>query len=308
MDFTPIARKLLGGRLARATAWEQPEGLEQTQRRVLRWLLHRARHTVAGQRHGFGYLGTYEEFARRVPATGYEGIRSDVMRMVAGQGDVLWPGKVRRFAQSSGTSGGKSKYIPVTDDGLRLNHFAGTRDTVARYLQLYPDSRLFSGRALILGGSFANSLDNPAPGVKVGDLSANLIDAIPLAGEIFRVPSRKTALMADWESKLPAIATESMRHNITNLSGVPSWFLTVLRKVLELAGTDSIHDVWPNLEVFFHGGIAFGPYREQYRAITDASRMRYLETYNASEGFFAVADTIGGSGMLLLADNGVFYE
>ena len=308
MDFTPIARKLLGGRLARATAWEQPEGLEQTQRRVLRWLLHRARHTVAGQRHGFGYLGTYEEFARRVPATGYEGIRSDVMRMVAGQGDVLWPGKVRRFAQSSGTSGGKSTYIPVTDDGLRLNHFAGTRDTVARYLQLYPDSRLFSGRALILGGSFANSLDNPAPGVKVGDLSANLIDAIPLAGEIFRVPSRKTALMADWESKLPAIATESMRHNITNLSGVPSWFLTVLRKVLELAGTDSIHDVWPNLEVFFHGGIAFGPYREQYRAITDASRMRYLETYNASEGFFAVADTIGGSGMLLLADNGVFYE
>ena len=308
MDFTPIARKLLGGRLARATAWEQPEGLEQTQRRVLRWLLHRARHTVAGQRHGFGYLGTYEEFARRVPATGYEGIRSDVMRMVAGQGDVLWPGKVRRFAQSSGTSGGKSKYIPVTDDELRLNHFAGTRDTVARYLQLYPDSRLFSGRALILGGSFANSLDNPAPGVKVGDLSANLIDAIPLAGEIFRVPSRKTALMADWESKLPAIATESMRHNITNLSGVPSWFLTVLRKVLELAGTDSIHDVWPNLEVFFHGGIAFGPYREQYRAITDASRMRYLETYNASEGFFAVADTIGGSGMLLLADNGVFYE
>jgi hypothetical protein len=229
------------------------------------------------------------------------------MEMVSGKRDVLWPGVTRRFAQSSGTSDGKSKYIPVTDDSLRLCHYCGGRDVVAHYLNLYPDSRIFNGRSFILGGSFANELTLPQ-GVKVGDLSANLIDAINPLVNLVRIPSKRIALMQDWTAKLPALVEASIHADVTNISGVPSWFLTVLKEVLRRTGADSIHDVWPHLEVFFHGGISFDPYREQYRKITDPERMRYLETYNASEGFFAVQDMVDSRAMLLLQDVGVFYE
>jgi len=243
-----------------------------------------------------------------VPLVEYEELRSDVMRMVRGGRNVLWPGVCRNFAQSSGTSGGKSKYIPVTADSLRENHYAGGSAAVAFYLNLYPDSRLFGGRSFILGGSFSNELDGLPRGVRVGDLSASLIANINPLVNLFRVPSRRVALMADWRQKLPALVEESAGSDITNISGVPSWFLTVLKGVIERAGASVIHDVWPNLEVFFHGGIAFGPYRSQYDAITTPGRMRYIENYNASEGFFAVQDTLEGGSMRLLTDVGVFYE
>lgn len=308
LNFTNIARKLLTPTVRATASWAEPEGMERTQRRVLRQLLHQAAATAVGARLGFRYIPDYENFAQRVPLVDYEDIRPDVMRMVAGEKNILWPGRTRNFAQSSGTSGGKSKFIPITPDGLRRNHYAGTRHSVAFYLNLYPESRLFGGRSFILGGSFANELRDVPPGVRVGDLSATLIHSIPRVAEVFRVPSRRTALMADWTEKLPRLVDESIGRDITNISGVPSWFLTVLRKVIEQAGARTIHDVWPNLEVFFHGGIAFGPYRSQYRAITDPSKMRYLENYNASEGFFAVADSLDCPGMRLLADTGAFYE
>lgn len=309
IDFTPIARLFFRHTHTSRARWAVPSGAESTQRRLLAALLGKGAKTRYGAKYGFAHFSCYEDFARRVPVIEYEDIRSEAERMVFGERDILWPGVCRRFAQSSGTSGGKSKYIPVTDDSLRQNHYHGAAEAVASYLSLYPDSRLFSGKGFILGGSFANEIASLPKGVNVGDLSANLIDAINPVANLYRVPDKRTALMSNWREKLPALINASINQNITNISGVPSWFLTVLRGVIAEAGASTIHDVWPGLEVFFHGGIAFGPYREQYRAITDPAKMRYIENYNASEGFFAVQDTADGSnGMLLLLDHGVFYE
>ncbi len=288
--------------------WQTTAGAEAVQRSELRNLLLAASRTEFGRQHDFGAIRSYEEYRDRVAVASYPDFRPRVERMVAGEANVLWPGHCKRFAQSSGTSDGKSKYIPITNASLRRNHYPGATDAVVHYLHNYPDSRIFSGKGLILGGSFANEIANLPSDVRVGDLSANLIDKINPAVNLMRVPSKEVALMADWHEKLPALVEASLHQNITNISGVPSWFLTVLRQVIERAGASSIHEVWPNLEVFFHGGISFAPYRDQYAAITNTSRMRYVETYNASEGFFAVQDNIERRSMLLLLDLGVFYE
>lgn len=278
-----------------------------TQTAQLKWLLHKGTATKMGTKYDFWSLNNYTKFAQAVPVSQYQDIRSYVMRMIEGEKDLLWPGRTTHFAQSSGTSDGKSKYIPVTGDSFRLNHYKGASDVVAHYLNLYPRSKVFDGKAFILGGSFANELKLPK-GVVVGDLSANLIDNInPLANAV-RIPSKQVALMEDWNKKLPALVDAAVNENITNISGVPSWFLTVLREVIKKAGATTIHDVWPNLEVFFHGGISFEPYVDQYRAITDTSKMRYLESYNASEGFFAVQNAIDDHGLMMLLDNGIFFE
>ncbi|MDE6564839.1 MAG: GH3 auxin-responsive promoter family protein [Muribaculaceae bacterium] len=307
LNLTPIVRPFFRRRAAAAALWADSEGMERTQRAVLAWLLRRAAATDYGRRYGFGQTGRYEDFASAVPVVVYEDLRADVMRMVGGEADVLWPGVCRRYAQSSGTSGGKSKYIPVTDDSLRANHYAGGASAVAHYLALYPQSRLFGGKSFILGGSFANELSGLPRDVKVGDLSATLIDRINPAVNMLRVPSKATALMSDWREKLPRLIESSINQDITNISGVPSWFMTVLRGVMERASTDRIHEVWPNLEVFFHGGISFAPYRSQYEDFCGPA-MRFVENYNASEGFFAVQDTREGGSMRLLADIGVFFE
>ena len=281
---------------------------EAVQRRELARLVAEAGATEWGRQHGYNAVRSYSDYVQAVGVTPYDELRPYVMRMIAGERDVLWRGVTRRFAQSSGTSDGKSKYIPVTDDSLRHNHYYGGAAVVAHYLDLYRDSRLFAGKSFILGGSFANELKGLDAGVYVGDLSANLIDNINPVANLVRVPSKHIALMADWNKKLPALIEASLKEDITNISGVPSWFLTVLRGVINRAGASTIHDVWPNLEVFFHGGISFEPYREQYRTITDPARMHYLETYNASEGFFAVQDSLEHKSMLLLLDAGIFYE
>lgn len=281
--------------------------VEEVQMSQLRWLLARGGRTKWGMERGLDRVRDYDGFRRAVPVPqSYPQIRELVMRMVGGEADVLWPGVTRRYAQSSGTSDGKSKYIPITDDSLRRNHYDGGAQVVAQYMRLYPDSRLFSGKSFILGGSYANELSLP-PGVRVGDLSATLIDCINPLANMVRVPSKRIALLADWQTKLPALIEASVGENITNISGVPSWFLTVLKGVMARAGVECIHDVWPNLEVFFHGGISMLPYRGQYARITRPG-MRYLESYNASEGFFAVQDTLESHAMLLLLESGVFYE
>ncbi len=309
INFTPLLRPVFARRVRAAESSATPEGAAATQLRVLRSLLGRAAATAYGREHGFDPRWDVADFVAAVPAADYPAFRPLVERMLSGERDVLWPGRCRRFAQSSGTSDGKSKYIPVTDDSLKFNHYAGSADVVAHYLDLHPRSRIFGGKSFILGGSFANELSGLPAGVKVGDLSANLIDDINPAVNLLRVPDKATALMADWHEKLPRLARAALHQDITNISGVPSWFLTVLREVIKLAGAETIHDVWPGLEVFFHGGISFAPYEEQYRAITDPSRMHYLETYNASEGFFAVQDTLERrAGMRLLLDRGIFYE
>lgn len=307
MNLTKIIRPYF---LKRVRQFSQAStSVEATQRRVLQLLITSARDTLWGQTHGYDSIKSYETFIQKVAVTPYEEIRPLVMRMIAGEKDILWPGRTLRFAQSSGTSDGKSKYIPITADSLKLNHYRGGADVVCHYLNLYPDSQMFGGKNFILGGSFANELDLPTGScVKVGDLSANLIEAINPLANLARIPDKKTALMADWHQKLPALVNAALHADVRSISGVPSWFLTVLTQTLETACATEIHQVWPNLEVFFHGGISFVPYREQYNRIIDPARMRYLETYNASEGFFAVQDTRESSAMALIIDAGVFYE
>lgn len=315
IDFTPILRHHFVRQAKRMDAWH--DNAPAVQAAQLRSLLRMAADTIYGRRYRFSELALCAgdtELVRRyreiVPIVEYEDIRPMVMRMLRGESDVLWSGVCRNYAQSSGTSGGKSKYIPITRRALSHNHYAGASDAVAAYLRLVPRSKLFSGKALILGGSFANELDPGLVGVgmSVGDLSATLIDKVNSLVNLLRVPSKDVALMADWESKLDAIIRASAGENITNLSGVPSWFLVLLRRLMESKGVDNLHDIWPDLEVFFHGGISFRPYRAQYENITDSTKMHFLENYNASEGFFAVQTDFASDAMTLLLDRDVYFE
>ncbi len=310
MDFTPLFRKRFVKLAERTDSWTRDA--EDLQRGVLRSLIERARDTEVGRRHDFASMLREKNPARvwstRVPSVEYEDIRRDVMRMLRGEKDVLWRGRCRDYAQSSGTSGGKSKFIPITDDALNHNHYRGGADTVAHYLRLVPDSRIFAGKGFILGGSFSNTLREKIPGVHVGDLSATLIRRINPVANLVRIPDKATALMPDWEKKLPALVAAAKDADVTNISGVPSWFLTVIRRICEARGAEKISDVWPNLEVFFHGGISFEPYRDEYMRLTDPKKMHFLETYNASEGFFGVQNDFRDKGMLLLIDSDIFYE
>ena len=279
---------------------------EQLQRQVLTRLLQEAKETEYGRNHVFEQMGDYDDFARNTPVNTYEELKNDIDRMRHGERDVLWPGRVRWYAKSSGTTNDKSKFIPVSNEGLQKIHYAGGFDSVAIYLRNHPKSRLFDGRALILGGSHASNYN--MPGSLVGDLSAILIENINPLANLVRVPKKKTALLSDFETKRDRIARESMTKNVTNLSGVPSWMLSVLNRVMELSGKTHLEEVWPNLEVFFHGGVAFTPYRHQYEQLITSPRMHYMETYNASEGFFGIQDDPADKSMLLMLDYGVFYE
>ena len=279
---------------------------EQLQQQVLNRLLRRAVDTEYGVRHGFAGIGSYEQFAERVPLNSYEQLKGDIDRMRHGERNVLWPGRVRWFAKSSGTTNDKSKFIPVTDDGLRDIHYQGGKDTVALYLRDHPRSRLFDGRALILGGSHAPNF-NVADSL-VGDLSAILVENINPLANLVRVPRKKTALLSDFDVKRDRIAEETWRKDVTNLSGVPSWMMSVLTRVLEVSGKSCIDDVWPHLEVFFHGGVAFTPYRQQYQDIIKNPDMQYMETYNASEGFFGIQSDAADAALMMMLDYGVFYE
>lgn len=310
IDFTPLFRPGFV-RLARRTdRWGADSA--DIQLGVLRSLLAKGAKTEYGRRYGFHDIlasaDVASAYASRVPLVEYEDIRGEVMRMIRGESDVLWPGRCRDYAQSSGTSGGKSKFIPITRSSLDGNHYRGGADAVAHYLRQVPESRIFSGKAFILGGSFSNTLGFETPGVSVGDLSATLIRRINPLADMVRVPDRKTALLSDWEDKLPALVKAASHADVTNISGVPSWFLTVIRNILDSRGAGNLSEVWPHLEVFFHGGISFEPYREIYRGLTDPERMHFLETYNASEGFFAVQNDFSDRGMLLIVDRAVFYE
>ena len=279
---------------------------EQLQRRVLRHLLTTAKDTEYGREHGFATTKGYEEFVKYNPVNTYEELKGAIDRMRHGERNVLWPGRVKWYAKSSGTTNDKSKFIPVSDEGLQKIHYAGGYDSVALYLRNNPKSRLFDGRALILGGSHAPNYN--LPGSLVGDLSAILIENINPLANLVRVPKKATALLADFEIKRERIAREAMNKNVTNISGVPSWMLSVLNCMMEMTGKTHLEEVWPNLEVFFHGGVAFTPYRKQYEQLITSPNMHYMETYNASEGFFGLQDDPQDKSMLLMLDYGVFYE
>lgn len=304
MSITPIIRKVFEPRMQDLE--KHLNGGEALQRAVLSRLITQGRDTEYGRHHAFATMKGYDDFTRCVPVNTYEELKDTIDRMRHGEADVLWPGRVKWYAKSSGTTNDKSKFIPVSPRGLQKIHYAGGRDAVALYLRNNPQSRLFDGRSLILGGSHA-----PNYNVKdslVGDLSAILIENINPLANLVRVPKKQTALLADFEVKRERIAREAMTKNVTNISGVPSWMLSVLTCMMELTGKQHLEEVWPNLEVFFHGGVAFTPYRKLYEQLITSPRMHYMETYNASEGFFGLQDDPADRSMLLMLDYDVFYE
>ena len=304
MSLTKIIRPVFNGRVR--TIERYFNEAESIQRGVLEKLLKKAADTEWGQRYKYDSLKNYEQFAATVPVNTYEELKGDIDRMRHGESDILWPGRVRWYAKSSGTTNDKSKFIPVSADGLKDTHYAGGTDAVALYLHNYPDARLFDGKALILGGSHAPNYNLPHS--LVGDLSAILIENINPLVNLVRIPPKKIALLSDFEEKRNRIAEIAIHKDVTNLSGVPSWMMAVINRVLEISGKKYLDEVWPNLEVFFHGGVAFTPYREQYKRLIRSPRMRYMETYNASEGFFGLQNDPSDLSMLLMLDYGVFYE
>ena len=289
----------------RALEKHQTQGA-QLQKQVLQHLIASARDTEYGRNHGFATIKDYDSFVKMNPVNTYEELKGAIDRMRHGERDVLWPGRVKWYAKSSGTTNDKSKFIPVSNEGLQKIHYAGGYDSVALYLRNNPKSRFFDGRALILGGSHAPNYN--LSDSLVGDLSAILIENINPLANLVRVPKKETALLSDFEVKRERIAREAMNKNVTNISGVPSWMLSVLNCMMELTGKTHLEEVWPNLEVFFHGGVAFTPYRKQYEQLITSPNMHYMETYNASEGFFGLQDDPADKAMLLMLDYGVFYE
>ena len=304
MSLTGIARRFFAPR------WQELERYnteaEVLQGEVLSRLVSRAKDTEYGRYHRFADMRTYADFVGGCPVTSYEEVKGQIDRMRHGEEDVLWPGRVKWYAKSSGTTSDKSKFIPVSKDGLKHLHYKGGSDVVALYLRNNPQSRMFDGRGLILGGSHQPNYN--LPDSLVGDLSAILIENINPIVNLVRVPKKETALLSDFEVKRDRIAREAMTKNVTNLSGVPSWMLSVLNRVMELSGKTHLEEVWPNLEVFFHGGVAFTPYREQYEQLITSPKMHYMETYNASEGFFGIQDDPSDKSMLLMLDYDCFYE
>lgn len=303
MSITRIIRPFFNARLKAIGRYETEA--KDIQLGVLARLLADAAGTQWAAAHRYAPGMDYDRFAERTPISTYDDFKDDIDRMRRGEADVLCKGRVKWYAKSSGTTNDKSKFIPVSARYLRDTHYAGGTDAVALYLRNNPKSRLFDGRALILGGSHAPNYNLPHS--LVGDLSSILIENINPLVNLVRTPSKKVALLSDFEEKRDRIAAVASRQNVTNLSGVPSWMMAVLNRVIEFTGKP-ICEVWPNLEVFFHGGVAFTPYREQYHRLIANPGMHYMETYNASEGFFGLQDDPADPAMLLMIDYGVFYE
>ncbi len=305
MNSTRFLNRFYFSARQKAIAKYATEG-EEIQCRVLRHLVNTAEQTEWGHGHNYANIDNYSTFTKNVGINTYEELKGYIRRMREGESDVLWRGKVKWFAKSSGTTNDKSKFIPVSREGLKNIHYKGGTDCVSSYLAINKKSRMFSGKSLILGGSHSPNLNTPDS--LVGDLSAILIENIPKAVNLTRIPEKEIALLADFEEKREKIARAAMTQNVTNISGVPSWMLSVLDRILEISEEKTLDNIWPNLEVFFHGGVAFTPYREQYKKIIKLPNMHYMEIYNASEGFFGIQTDLNDPAMTLMLDYGVFYE
>ena len=277
----------------------------EVQEELLTSLLLRARTTEIGAKYDFASIKSYREFSDRVPVTTYEEIQSDIERGRRGESNIFWPTPIKWFAKSSGTTNAKSKFIPVSTESLEQCHYAASKDLLCMYLNNNQNAKLFTGKSLRLGGSKELYQEN---GTSYGDLSAILIDNMPFWAEYSSTPSNEVSLMGDWEVKMQAIVDETIQENVTSLVGVPSWMLVLLNNVIETTGKGNLFDVWPNLEVYFHGGVSFDPYIEQYNKILPKNDFRYYEIYNASEGFFALQDRNANKELLLMLDYGIFYE
>ncbi|WBO86660.1 GH3 auxin-responsive promoter family protein [Hymenobacter yonginensis] len=281
----------------------------EVQHTVLKELLHTARTTEWGRRYGFADRPTAGEFARRVPVSSYEQLVPDLERVMRGEADVLWPGRVQWFAKSSGTTNARSKYIPVTREALHQCHYRAGRDMVALSTLHYPEAQLLGGKTLSLGGTHTpNPLRPEDPTSRAGDVSAVIMQNLPAWAEYIRTPPLELALLDEWEEKIERIARHVQHQDVRALAGVPTWMIVLLRRVTELAGAANITEVWPNLRLFLHGAVAFGPYRELFRQLIPGPQMQYLEVYNASEGYLALQDEPDSEDLLLLLNHGIYYE
>lgn len=276
----------------------------ETQEGLLFSQLFHAEDTEYGRKYGFNSISNYRDFQRKVPIVCYEDFEPFIEKARQGQKDIIWPGLIRQFAKSSGTTNAKSKFIPITDESLEDCHYKAGKDMVSIYVNNHPESELFQHKNLRLGGSAEMYQDF---NTKFGDLSAILIENLPFWVEIINTPSKKTSLMSEWESKMKAIISEVKNEDVGSLTGVPSWMMVLLQRTLQETGHKNIGELWQNLEVFFHGGISFKPYESQYKEIIGKD-IRYYEIYNASEGFFGIQDKSQSDEMLLMLDYGIFYE
>jgi hypothetical protein len=277
----------------------------EVQNEVLYELLSEAKESHLGVKYDFKNIRNYRSFAQKVPIQQYESVEPLIERNRMGEQNVFWPSKIQWFAKSSGTTNSKSKFIPVSEEALNDCHMKAGKDMLCLFINNNEDTEIFKGKGLRLGGSSAVYEDNDT---YFGDLSAIIIENMPFWADFSSAPSQKTALMSEWETKMEAIIEETIKEDITSLVGVPSWMLVLLNRVLEVTGKDNILEVWPNLEVYFHGGMNFKPYKDQYERLIPKKSFRYYETYNASEGFFAIQDQNESDELLLMLDYGIFYE
>ena len=277
----------------------------EVQEELLMNLLRSSENTIFGKKYDYASIKSYRTFSERIPISSYEDIEPLIERTRKGEQNVLWETPIKWFAKSSGTTNAKSKFIPVSNQALEDCHYKGSKDLLCLYLNNNENSELFTGKSLRLGGSKQIYEDNDT---FFGDLSAILIENMPIWAEFSSTPSSKISLMSEWETKIMAIINETKNENVTSFAGVPSWMLVLMNKVLEETGKSNLMEVWPNLEVYFHGGVSFDPYREQYQKILPKKDFKYYEIYNASEGFFAIQDLNHSSDLLLMLDYGIFYE
>ncbi|GGW84559.1 hypothetical protein GCM10008086_11330 [Salegentibacter mishustinae] len=277
----------------------------EVQHELLRNLLSKAKNTEIGKKYNFSEIKNHSQFSSRVPIQKYEDYEACIERSRQGETNIFWPTPIKWFAKSSGTTSAKSKFIPVSEDSLEDCHYNAGKDLLCMYLNNNPQSQLFTGKSLRLGGSKEIYKNN---GTAYGDLSAILIANMPFWAEFSSTPSNEVSLMNDWEVKMQAIVNETIKENVTSLAGVPSWMLVLLNNILETSGKENLFEVWPNLEVYFHGGVSFDPYAPQYQKILPKEDFRFYEIYNASEGFFACQDQNDSKELLLMLDYGIYYE
>lgn len=275
------------------------------QRNVLQHLVTQAQYTEFGKKYNFNRLFTVKDFKQRVPIHEYNDLKPYILRMMDGEENILWNTPINWFAKSSGTTSDKSKFIPLSEESFKEMHYKASKDVLTNYYNNFPDSDLLTGKGLVVGGSHQLSSLNEE--IQFGDLSALLMQNSPFWGQWLRTPELKIALMDEWENKIEQLAQNTIKENVTSIAGVPTWTIILIKRVLELSGKDRLIDVWPNLELYLHGGVSFVPYKEQIDKLI-GKPINYLEMYNASEGFFAAQDMPNDDGMLLFTDHGIFYE
>ncbi len=281
----------------------EPHAVQEEQ---LTKLLRHAELTYFGNKANFSKIRNYEDFKKQVPVTNYDGFKPYIDQILQGRQNVVWPSDTRWFAKSSGTTSDKSKFIPVTHESLDECHFQGGKDALLFYLLQNPDSNLFDGKGLVIGGS--NNVNKLNDESFYGDLSAVMMQNMPFWAQYLRTPELAIALMNNWDEKVEKMAKATLNENVTNMSGVPTWTAVLIEKLYELTGKNCLTDIWPNMELYIHGGVSFTPYRERFRRLIKSNQINYLETYNASEGFFGIQDDLNRDDMLLMLDYGVFYE